>query len=77
MSYSGFKPCFPNGSTCTAYAEENLCKDLFLRQRMDADGWIPLPVIAGFNRVRMMTPEPSLVLDAIKVGLYKSNAVDC
>ena len=48
------------------FSVENLCKDLFLRQRMDTEGWIPLSVIAGFNRIRMMTPEPSMVLDAIK-----------
>ncbi|ACO61912.1 predicted protein, partial [Micromonas commoda] len=48
------------------FSVENLCKDLFLRQRMDAEGWIPLPVIAGFNRIRMMTPEPAVVLEAIQ-----------
>jgi hypothetical protein len=33
---------------------------------MDVAGWIPLGVISGFNRIRMMTPEPVLVLEAIK-----------
>jgi la-related protein 1 len=37
------------------FSVENLCKDMFLRQRMDAEGWIPLPVIAGFNRVSQTT----------------------
>jgi la-related protein 1 len=39
------------------FSVENLVKDVFLRSKMDAEGWIPLPVIAGFNRIRMMTPE--------------------
>ena len=46
------------------FSVENLVKDVFLRSKMDAEGWIPLPVIAGFNRIRMMTPEPSMVLEA-------------
>mmetsp|Transcript_5716 Transcript_5716/g.20763 ORF Transcript_5716/g.20763 Transcript_5716/m.20763 type:complete len:357 (-) Transcript_5716:1180-2250(-) len=32
---------------------------------MDDEGYIPLPFIANFNRIRMMTPEPSVVLEAI------------
>jgi la-related protein 1 len=51
------------------FSVENLVKDVFLRSKMDAEGWIPLPVIAGFNRIRMMTPEPSMVLEAIRGSL--------
>lgn len=32
------------------FSVENLCKDLFLRSKMDQDGWIPLLVVANFNR---------------------------
>ena len=51
------------------FSTENLVKDVFLRSKMDAGGWIPLPVIAGFNRIRMMTPEPNAVLEAITGSL--------
>jgi la-related protein 1 len=51
------------------FSVENLVKDVFLRSKMDAEGWIPLPVIAGFNRIRMMTPEPATVLEAITGSL--------
>lgn len=30
---------------------ENLCRDVFLRQNMDQQGWVPISLIAGFNRV--------------------------
>lgn len=32
------------------FSGENLCKDMFLRAKMDQDGWIPLTVVANFNR---------------------------
>ncbi|KAK3245019.1 hypothetical protein CYMTET_45392 [Cymbomonas tetramitiformis] len=44
----------------------NLCKDVFLRGQFDEEGWIPIAVIAGFNRVRMLTQEPSMMLEALK-----------
>ena len=48
------------------FSVENLCKDLFLRSKMDpVEGWISLSVIASFNRIRMMTPEPAMVYEAL------------
>lgn len=47
------------------FSLENLCKDIFLRSKMNDDGWIPLPVIASFNRVRMMTPDITVVFDSV------------
>lgn len=32
-------------------SDENLCKDPFLRQNMDEQGWVPISLIAGFKRV--------------------------
>ena len=34
---------------------ENLCKDLYLRSKMDAEGYVPLSEIAQFNRVKYLT----------------------
>uniref|UniRef100_A0A7S0RZZ7 HTH La-type RNA-binding domain-containing protein n=1 Tax=Chlamydomonas leiostraca TaxID=1034604 RepID=A0A7S0RZZ7_9CHLO len=48
------------------FSVENLCKDIFLRSKMDEDGWIPLAVVANFNRVRMLTPDMMLIVDAMK-----------
>jgi len=30
-------------------------KDFFLRRQMDADGWIPVELLASFRRVRIHT----------------------
>lgn len=35
------------------FSDENLCKDIYLRQHMDSQGWVPVSLIAGFNQVRM------------------------
>ncbi|KAF5204384.1 La-related protein 1c [Thalictrum thalictroides] len=34
------------------FSPENLCKDIYLRKFMDVQGWVPLSVIADFNRVK-------------------------
>ncbi|XP_042385015.1 la-related protein 1C-like [Zingiber officinale] len=33
------------------FSTENLCKDFFLKTSMDNQGWVPVSLIAGFNRV--------------------------
>ena len=43
------------------FSVENLCKDMFLRKKMDDGGWIPTRVIASFNRVRMLTPDLAVI----------------
>lgn len=35
------------------FSDENLCKDIYLRQHMDGQGWVPVSLIAGFNQVQM------------------------
>jgi len=47
------------------FSVENLCKDIFLRSQMDQEGWISASVISGFNRVRMLTPDPSMLLESL------------
>lgn len=48
------------------FSLENLVKDIFLRSKMDENGWIPLAVVANFNRVRMLTPDLVLIVDAMR-----------
>ena len=48
------------------FSNDNLVKDIFLRSKMDGGGWIDLGVIAGFNRVRMMAPDPAIIVEALK-----------
>ncbi|XP_065207495.1 la-related protein 1 isoform X2 [Planococcus citri] len=48
------------------FSEENLVKDLFLRRKMDSEGFIPVTLIASFHRVRSLTNDLNLVICAIK-----------
>uniref|UniRef100_A0ACD5WQT4 Uncharacterized protein n=1 Tax=Avena sativa TaxID=4498 RepID=A0ACD5WQT4_AVESA len=36
------------------FSDENLCKDIYLRQHMDDQGWVPVSLIAGFNQVQKL-----------------------
>lgn len=54
------------------FSEENLERDLFLRSKMDSDGWIPLHVIMSFNRLRTLTADLNLILEA----LYSSEVIE-
>ncbi|XP_066909576.1 la-related protein 1B [Halyomorpha halys] len=48
------------------FSEENLMKDLFLRRKMDKDGYLPVTLIASFHRVRALTTDLSKVIEAIE-----------
>jgi la-related protein 1 len=42
-----------------------MCNDVFLRQQMDPNGFLPLSFIANFNRVRTLTNDLSLIARAL------------
>ncbi|KAJ1917071.1 hypothetical protein H4219_003415 [Mycoemilia scoparia] len=48
------------------FSVENLCKDVFFRTQMDAEGYVPLTLISGFNRVRMLTSDMNLIIQALE-----------
>ncbi|XP_043709672.1 la-related protein 1C [Telopea speciosissima] len=48
------------------FSSENLCKDIFLRQNMDEQGWVSVSLIAGFNRVKQLTNNVPFILDAVR-----------
>ncbi|KAI8351995.1 hypothetical protein B0O80DRAFT_106783 [Mortierella sp. GBAus27b] len=48
------------------FSIENLCKDIFLRTQMDSEGYVPLSVLASFNRVKNLTTDAAFIKDAIK-----------
>jgi len=48
------------------FSVQNLVKDMFLRAKMDENGWIPIGVIAAFNRVRALAPNPSMIAAALE-----------
>ncbi|KAI0070757.1 hypothetical protein K474DRAFT_1669554 [Panus rudis PR-1116 ss-1] len=47
---------------------QNLVKDFFLRQNMDSRGWIFIPLIASFNRVKHLTLDLQLVKDVLALS---------
>lgn len=50
------------------FSEENLMKDLFLRRKMDAEGYLPVTLIASFHRVRALTTDINKVISAIQAS---------
>ncbi|CEP18651.1 hypothetical protein [Parasitella parasitica] len=50
------------------FSVDNLCRDIFLRSQMDAEGYVPITLIAGFNRVRGLTTDMSLVRASLELS---------
>ncbi|KAJ1666111.1 hypothetical protein GGF38_002914, partial [Coemansia sp. RSA 25] len=47
------------------FSVENLCKDIFFRTQMDPDGFVPLTLISGFNRLKSVTTDTELIRGAL------------
>ncbi|KAF8012688.1 hypothetical protein BT93_I0754 [Corymbia citriodora subsp. variegata] len=50
------------------FSNENLVKDIYLRQQMDKQGWVSIAVIAEFKKVKELTTEKQLILDAVRTS---------
>ncbi|XP_057972054.1 la-related protein 1C-like [Malania oleifera] len=50
------------------FSNDNLIKDAYLRQNMDEQGWVPIKLIAGFNKVKNLTDNIQLILDALRTS---------
>uniref|UniRef100_A0A6N2N4B5 HTH La-type RNA-binding domain-containing protein n=1 Tax=Salix viminalis TaxID=40686 RepID=A0A6N2N4B5_SALVM len=48
------------------FSNENLVKDTYLRKNMDDHGWVPIKLIASFNKVSLLTDNIQLILDAVR-----------
>jgi hypothetical protein len=48
------------------FSVDNLCKDVYLRSNMNADGWIPLELIKQFPRVRKFKASEKNMMDVLK-----------
>eukprot|EP01026_Neomeris_dumetosa_P033611 TRINITY_DN2687_c0_g1_i5.p1 TRINITY_DN2687_c0_g1~~TRINITY_DN2687_c0_g1_i5.p1 ORF type:complete len:863 (-),score=173.39 TRINITY_DN2687_c0_g1_i5:624-3212(-) len=48
------------------FSIQNLCTDIFLRGKMDSNGWAPLQVVASFNRMRMLTQSIAEIIRALQ-----------
>ncbi|KAK4055448.1 hypothetical protein OIO90_003286 [Microbotryomycetes sp. JL221] len=47
------------------FSVDNLCRDMYLRSQMDAEGWIDISVIASFNRIRNLTTDAAVVRETM------------
>ena len=46
------------------FSPENLCRDEFLRSQMDPqEGWLPIQLLATFNRLRSISPDPNVIAE--------------
>ncbi|TKY58306.1 La-related protein 1C [Spatholobus suberectus] len=50
------------------FSNENLIKDIYLRRNMDDQGWVPINLIAGFKKVKHLTDNIQIVLDAVRTS---------
>ncbi|KAK9063034.1 hypothetical protein SSX86_016904 [Deinandra increscens subsp. villosa] len=48
------------------FSEQNLQSDQYLISLMDDHGWVPISTIAGFKRVKSMSTDIPLILDALQ-----------
>ncbi|XP_010317249.2 la-related protein 1C isoform X2 [Solanum lycopersicum] len=48
------------------FSNENLIKDIFLREQMDEQGWVPVTLIAGFKKVMELTDNIQLILNVVR-----------
>ncbi|CAF3440184.1 unnamed protein product [Rotaria socialis] len=51
------------------FSTENLEADIFLRQQMSKDGYVPLSLIASFNRVHTLCDDINFIAEAVKDSL--------
>ncbi|VDK41186.1 unnamed protein product [Taenia asiatica] len=47
------------------FSEDNLVRDTFLRSHMDEDGWVPISVIAKFNRMASLCTDLDKIINAL------------
>lgn len=50
------------------FSDENLVRDIYLRQKMDEQGWVPVNVIASFKKVSILTDNVQLILDVMRTS---------
>ncbi|XP_023766883.1 la-related protein 1C isoform X2 [Lactuca sativa] len=50
------------------FSNENLVRDIYLRQKMDDQGWVPVNIIASFKKVSILTDNVQLILDVMRTS---------
>ena len=62
-----FVPCVGPANWRSEYyfSNDNLIKDVFLRKKMDSQGFVPLQVLCQFHRLQVITSDVTIVLNAL------------
>ncbi|KAI9303513.1 hypothetical protein BJ944DRAFT_268289 [Cunninghamella echinulata] len=47
------------------FSIDNLCKDLYLRSKMNSEGYVDIKLLANFNRVKGLTTDLELIKEAL------------
>ncbi|TIB81211.1 La-domain-containing protein [Wallemia mellicola] len=50
------------------FTTQNLVRDFFLRQQMDSDGWVDIPIFTTFNRVKALSVDLYLLRDVFSMS---------
>lgn len=48
------------------FSEDNLIRDLYLRRKMNPEGFLPVTLIATFHRVQALTADINMIISAIQ-----------
>jgi len=55
------------------FSKDNLQRDFFLRRKMDSDGFLPVSLIASFNRVQQLSQDITFIVASVD----NSDIVEC
>ena len=64
------------------FTTQNLVRDFFLRQQMDTDGWVDIPIFTTFNRIKALSTDLYLLREVfslsqlVEVYYYDNSYVD-
>ena len=47
------------------FSKENLQRDFFLRRKMTNDGYLPISLVASFNRVQQLTQDITFIVESV------------
>ncbi|CAL4059464.1 unnamed protein product, partial [Meganyctiphanes norvegica] len=50
------------------FSDSNLANDIFMRRKMSKDGYIPVSLIASFNRMKQLTQDVKLIIEVCKTS---------
>merc|ERR1719356_524525 len=50
------------------FSVDNLCKDVYLRSHMNADGWTPIELIQNFPQVRKYKANEKDIIECLKTS---------